>query len=1104
MVSSLVPQNLWHRDRRGGDAGREREKDPVRYGLNSIKKGGNGFFVNIPGQDNAIIFTAGHNLMDENGKRTQNLRAWWSDLGEQHKGIEIQESDTRVSKVFSTKPNEESAIDDFGIIMIPKNNNPPPPRAAFGFALRLAEEERLEGICNISSYLTTAKPGEPPTRSTGRFVNPILKQHQLEYLTYTEAGVSGSVVWTAYNGAPVAVAIHNYGPKRKSPKYGSRGSRIDMKMMREIMEWTGVYKRAVAIIAQPLDKVLRVHVQDDTEPAAEEATFQALPVFSAAMLLVKEPKEEIGFAQIDKGPNAAQDAMRWVSWNFDRNSVSFASALSRARLVKWDVKGPWEGKMAGMTFSWGDGIREVVFRVDDAVVKNWELSLPDTEYTGIAYQDKGDAKFQLTGRENAGLISMAQYYLDELDTESFRLATVSQDIDPDTNAQLLSVTLTKYPLYGAADLAYNALSYTWGSPRDSPSLTDKATNITILLNGLPFEVQANLYNALVELQISCSETPIWIDALCINQSNPNERSPQVSVMNQIYGKAKRVLVWLGKAFPELETGLRAVERLGVASVPETLRMIRTQTWDFSSDFSTMPERYGMDPVTEEEAIGLVALYMSNWFTRIWIIQEVSLTSDVVILCNGKFTVFDYVGYTAAFLHYSGFFQSVVDLVPKDRPGIHIRGGINIFHAERIQLLREWCKGKQSVWTGVLAMIDLEAGLAKHHAKPAAMVPLRVLFSTFGMRATDPRDSIYGWNGILKHMAAQEGVSLPSVFEPDYDMDIKDLLRDVACNIIKTTDSLVYLSLVKDPSMRETPGLPSWVPDYPPVLYNSVHGPNFRSIGTVNSSKHVPHSPNQYPFTITNKVLEAFGFRLGTVQKIGEGFLECLQGRLSMLGNILLAMDETYTYTNQQADEVFWRTLIWDTDFTNRPSKLIRLEDFQRAVAHNYVRALQYVFKEAKSASAGHSLVLQAISGMTYLDEIAAKFPDSIFPSTKLVKSLCASLDAIPQDTDGCDTKELQKLMEPLSKHAMPPGSIMASTWVYRRAFLTDTGYLGMGHESTQAGDEVWVISGSPAPLVLRKVGDSSDYCLIGESYVHGAMQGEAVTDEVTWEKVKIV
>ncbi|KAF5678090.1 heterokaryon incompatibility 6 OR allele [Fusarium circinatum] len=699
---------------------------------------------------------------------------------------------------------------------------------------------------------------------------------------------------------------------------------------------------------------------------------------------------------------------------------------------------------------------------------------------------------------------MAQYYSDELDTESFRLATLSTDIHPDTKTQVPSITLTKHLLFGASDLPYNALSYTWGSPRDSPQLTDKNANTTILLNGLSFEVQANLYDALVELQVSCSETPIWVDALCINQSNSNERSPQVSVMNQIYGKANRVIVWLGKAFPELETGLKAVERLGAASVPETLRMIRTQTWDFSSDLSTMPERYGIDPIDQEEAIGLIALYMSNWFTRVWIIQEVSLTSDVVILCSGRFTVFDYVGYTAAFLHYSGFFQSVVDLVPKDRPGIYLRGGINIFHAERIQLLREWCKGKKSEWTGVLAMIDLEAGLAKHHAEPSAMVPLRVLFSTFGMKATDPRDSIYGWNGILKHMAAQERVSLPLVFEPDYDIETKDLLRNVACNIIETTDSLVYLSLVKDPSRRETPGLPSWVPDYPPVLYNSVHGPNFRSMGTFNSSKHVPHSPNPYPFTITGEVLRVFGFRLGTVQKIGEGFLECLQGRLKMLGDILLTMDETYPYTNQQADEVFWRTLIWDTDFTNRPSKLIRLEDFQRAVAHDFVRALQYVFKEAESAAVGHSLVLQSISDMAYLDEIAVKFPNSIFPSTKLLTSLCASSDTLPQDSDGCGEEELQKLVEPLSKHAMPPGNIMASTWAYRRAFLTDTGYLGMGHDSTQAGDEVWIVSGSPAPLVLRKSAERNEYCLIGEAYVHGAMQGEAVTDEVSWEKIKIV
>ncbi|KAK2591380.1 hypothetical protein QQS21_010924 [Conoideocrella luteorostrata] len=427
MVGSPVPEHLWHRGRRGGDPARERDKDPVRFGLNSVddsvigqasvmlrfvktgaEKGGNGFFVNIPGQGKAVIFTAGHNLIDEHGARTTKLQAWWTGV-ERDRWVDIPEKDTHISKEFSSNPTEASAIDDFGIILISKNNDPPPPRTAFGFALRLAEEERIEGFCNISSYLTTAQRGETPTRSTGQFVNPILKEHQLEYLVRTEAGVSGSVVWTGYNGTPVAVAVHNYGPKRQSPKYGSRGSRIDMKMMREIMEWTGVYKRAVAILARPVgrkqpalklplclswseeDKALRVHVQDDSGPKPVEAIFEALPVFSSAMLLGKDPREEYGFAQRDKRPGAKTDALRWISWNVEWNTASLASALSRARLARWEVK----GNTAIMALNWKGAITEVVVRTDDGVVKEWDLEFPDSDYSGIAYQERAVETFKV-------------------------------------------------------------------------------------------------------------------------------------------------------------------------------------------------------------------------------------------------------------------------------------------------------------------------------------------------------------------------------------------------------------------------------------------------------------------------------------------------------------------------------------------------------------------------------------------------------------------------------------------------------------------------------------------------------------------------------------
>ncbi|KAI3572422.1 heterokaryon incompatibility protein-domain-containing protein [Fusarium oxysporum f. sp. albedinis] len=700
---------------------------------------------------------------------------------------------------------------------------------------------------------------------------------------------------------------------------------------------------------------------------------------------------------------------------------------------------------------------------------------------------------------------MAQYYSDLLDAKSFRLATISVDKHPETGTQVPNVTLITHALSSAPEITYNALSYTWGPPRPGPADSEAAANPSILLNRNISEVQPNLYDALLELHASCSEAPIWIDALCINQSSPNERSAQVSVMNQIYGKANRVIVWLGKAFPELEAGLRAAERIGTQSVPETLRMIGTQTWDFSSDLSTMPERYGMEPINQEEAVGLIQVFMSNWLARVWIIQEVSLTEDVVVLCNGKYTRFDCVGLTATFLHYSGFFQSVLNLVPRDRPGIYFRGDIYIFQAERIQLLREWCKGERSLWVGVLSMIDFEAGLGKDHAKSSSMLLLRLLFSTFGLQATDRRDSIYGLGGILKHMAAEEGLTLPSEFEPNYDIDIKDLLLDVACKIIETTDSLIFLSLVKEPSLRETPELPSWAPDFPPIMHNSVHGPQFRSIGTVNASKHVPHATREHPFSIDGETLYVSGIRLGAIQKLGEEYIDAVRGRLNLLGDILLSMDKIYPYTKQPADEVLWRTLIWDTDFTYRPSKLIRIEDFQRTILSQIVHALAVGYRAEESKAGGEASVTASIQSMTYLDDIAAKFPSSIFPSVELLNSACVDRGLITREGKDLNDGELQNLQKLPPRQSMPPDNLMASTWGDRRPFLTDMGYLGMGYVSSEVGDELWIVSGCPTPMILRKTGlKKNEYSLIGETYVHGAMQGEAVTEDAAWEKIEVV
>jgi hypothetical protein len=57
-------------------------------------------------------------------------------------------------------------------------------------------------------------------------------------------------------------------------------------------------------------------------------------------------------------------------------------------------------------------------------------------------------------------------------------------------------------------------------------------------------------------------------------------------------------------------------------------------------------------------------------------------------------------------------------------------------------------------------------------------------------------------------------------------------------------------------------------------------------------------------------------------------------------------------------------------------------------------------------------------------------------------------------------------------------------------FITTDGHLGIGPESTQPGDHIIVLDGARSPFVLRKLGDSTDYALLGDSSVLGLMHGE--------------
>jgi hypothetical protein len=101
-------------------------------------------------------------------------------------------------------------------------------------------------------------------------------------------------------------------------------------------------------------------------------------------------------------------------------------------------------------------------------------------------------------------------------------------------------------------IPYEALSYTWGGMEMAASV-----RIATQTHG----VTENLYLALQHLRYRDEDRILWVDAICIDQSNSKERGHQVNQMRTIYTRADRVLIWLGPASDDAYVLLDSLKRL---------------------------------------------------------------------------------------------------------------------------------------------------------------------------------------------------------------------------------------------------------------------------------------------------------------------------------------------------------------------------------------------------------------------------------------------------------------------------------------------------------------------------------------------------------------
>ncbi|KAE9382189.1 HET-domain-containing protein [Stipitochalara longipes BDJ] len=187
-------------------------------------------------------------------------------------------------------------------------------------------------------------------------------------------------------------------------------------------------------------------------------------------------------------------------------------------------------------------------------------------------------------------------------------------LQPRTSSETVTCT-TKYVKLSEKP-QYEALSYQWGAKDTQP----------ISFNGRMHPVQQNLFNALLKLRHETEERVMWIDALCINQNNVQERNHQVAQMGGIYKGARCVVVWLGLVDEDCVKALDILQ--STEKYPGNEYFVR-RPW-----FSTLSKK---ERALRKNRMLILesfrALSLRSYWTRLWVVQEILLASQLRVQCG---------------------------------------------------------------------------------------------------------------------------------------------------------------------------------------------------------------------------------------------------------------------------------------------------------------------------------------------------------------------------------------------------------------------------------------------------------------------------------------
>lgn len=599
----------------------------------------------------------------------------------------------------------------------------------------------------------------------------------------------------------------------------------------------------------------------------------------------------------------------------------------------------------------------------------------------------------------------------------------SDSFDSPIRGQLVHTTLDDHE-------PYETMSYVWGAPKFTQ---------TIELESQPFRVTPHLENALRHLRLASKDRMIWVDAVCINQSDDAERGEQVMLMKQIYESCTGNLVWLhpmvpipsivsegegqdgevdeeqnwqrmAKTLATMEKGAELFSRIYTRDI-KSLEPMRRRRGE--ADFwATTSDKPGDDvwflEYKQVNSLQLLFTHSSLW-SRIWVMQELACAPRISLVIGKRTLDWDMLNSFLGDAQYS-----------------------DAFHME-------WGHGTVGRMTGRIfskvKTIQNQRTMTQAGQRSSLM---DVLARFKGSESTDPRDKIYGLLGLT---------SQSREIKVDYRKSVAEVFTEATTNEINGSANLDIITqnpFQGNDSTERVAGLPSWVPDFSCRMYDD-YSTGYSSIlfsqrGIYNAGSAECKVPCND--ALPGRVLRLRGTVIGRVgpmlfddwEQSYDAKPEWQLQKLYAYKKLYLSsdvLDSSATYVNGESElQAFWRTLAGDC--VAYPIK--RLDETQIAEDGKVIR----------------ELLRQPLTGESRWYKFYKDLPSG------------------------------------------PMMDKMFMRWMFTKA---DNGLFLMVKKGARERDVIVVVDGGKVPLLLREVEDSEGgrYTVVNAVYVHGFMDGEART-----------